>query len=161
VIITNTMGSVTSAVATLTVYFTPQITTQPQSQTVNAGSNVVFSVVASANPPAAYQWRFNGTNLSGATKTSYTRTNAQYGKARQHCRRNALRPGREQCPTGRPGRIHSQRQQLLRQRHQFALDPRPGHDSGHPDPAAEPDQQLWHPGFLQCRRHRQRPHLPM
>jgi uncharacterized lipoprotein YddW (UPF0748 family) len=55
----------------------PLITTQPQSQTVNVGQNATFTVVATGTAPLAYQWRFNGTNLVGATATSYTRTNAQ------------------------------------------------------------------------------------
>jgi len=77
-VVTNALGSITSAVAVLTVYGPPQITTQPQSQTVNAGSNVLFTVVATSIPSSpTYQWRFNATNISGATATSYTRTNAQ------------------------------------------------------------------------------------
>jgi hypothetical protein len=55
----------------------PQITTQPQSQAVNAGSNATFCVTAAGAAPLSYQWRFNGTNISAATNTCYTRTNAQ------------------------------------------------------------------------------------
>jgi hypothetical protein len=53
----------------------PLITTQPQNQTVVAGQNATFSVSASGTAPLAYQWRFHGTNLSGATASSFTRTN--------------------------------------------------------------------------------------
>ena len=53
------------------------ITSQPQSLAVNPGSNATFSVTATGNGPLAYQWRFNGTNLTDASATSYTRTNAQ------------------------------------------------------------------------------------
>jgi len=55
----------------------PLITTQPQSQTVLAGSNVVFSVGATGNPPPVYQWQHQGTNLMGATDVTLTISNAQ------------------------------------------------------------------------------------
>src|SRR5262249_24340492 len=42
----------------------PEITTQPVSQPVTAGSNVTFSVAASGPPPLAYQWKKNGTDIS-------------------------------------------------------------------------------------------------
>jgi Zn-dependent metalloprotease len=45
----------------------PVITTQPQSQTVTAGANVTFTVVASGTPPLSYQWRFNRVPIAGAT----------------------------------------------------------------------------------------------
>jgi hypothetical protein len=47
----------------------PLITAQPQSLTVNRDSNAVFSVTATG-PFLAYQWYFNGTNLSGATSNT-------------------------------------------------------------------------------------------
>ena len=54
----------------------PSITAQPQSQTVNQGSNATFTVVATGTN-LTYQWRLEGTNISGATGTSYTRNNVQ------------------------------------------------------------------------------------
>jgi alpha-L-arabinofuranosidase len=48
----------------------PAITTQPQSQTVNAGANVTFTVAASGTAPLAYQWRRDGVILPGATGAS-------------------------------------------------------------------------------------------
>lgn len=48
----------------------PTITTQPASQTVNAGANVTFTVTASGTPTPTYQWYFNGTALNGATGAS-------------------------------------------------------------------------------------------
>ena len=59
----------------------PSILTNPASQTVFAGSDVFFSVVASGSPVLSYQWQFNGTNIAGATGTSLTLTNAQPGQA--------------------------------------------------------------------------------
>jgi len=43
-----------------TIRSAPTIITQPQSQTVSAGTDVTFSVVATGIPPPRYQWRFNG-----------------------------------------------------------------------------------------------------
>jgi len=59
----------------------PFITTQPASQTVNVGANVTFSVVAGGTPPLSYQWRFGGTNLSGATSSSLILSNVQTSAA--------------------------------------------------------------------------------
>ncbi|PWU16780.1 MAG: hypothetical protein C5B50_12815 [Verrucomicrobia bacterium] len=57
----------------------PAITSQPQSQTANSGANVTFGVGAVGSNPLAYQWRFNGTGISGATGSTYTRANVQSG----------------------------------------------------------------------------------
>ena len=77
VIVTNSLGTITSSNALLTVIVPPTITNQPQSQTVNQGTSANFSVSASGTTPFAYQWLFNGTNIAAATASSYTRTNAQ------------------------------------------------------------------------------------
>jgi len=50
----------------------PTIATQPQSQTVAAGSTATFSVMASGTAPLSYQWSKNGAAISGATNSSYT-----------------------------------------------------------------------------------------
>ncbi len=55
----------------------PVIVTQPQSQLVNIGASVYFGIVATGAPPPAYQWRFNGTNIAGATSSTLARTNVQ------------------------------------------------------------------------------------
>jgi len=52
----------------------PSVAIQPASQTIVAGSNVTFSVVASGTPPFGYQWRKNGSNVSGATDSALTRS---------------------------------------------------------------------------------------
>src|SRR5207245_7381997 len=75
VVVTNTAGMVTSSAATLTVSATvvaPSITTQPASQTVTTGQTATFSVTATGTAPLSYQWRKNGTTISGATSLSYT-----------------------------------------------------------------------------------------
>lgn len=55
----------------------PTITTQPQSQSVLVGTNVVFSVVATGKPNPTYQWNKNGSAIAGATSTTLSLTNAQ------------------------------------------------------------------------------------
>ncbi len=51
----------------------PVITTPPASQTVyTINPSVILSVGVSGSLPLYYQWRFNGTNLLGATSRSYT-----------------------------------------------------------------------------------------
>ena len=50
----------------------PTITTQPSSQSVTAGASVTFSVVASSTGTLSYQWRKDGSSISGATSSSYT-----------------------------------------------------------------------------------------
>ena len=63
-------------------YLKPEITTQPQaqSQTVYADSNVSFSVTAEGKY-LSYQWKKNGSNLTGETNSTMTITDAN---ATQH-----------------------------------------------------------------------------
>ena len=53
------------------------VVTPPADQVAALGGSVTFSVVAGGTPPLAYQWRFNGTDLSGATNASLVLTNVQ------------------------------------------------------------------------------------
>jgi sugar lactone lactonase YvrE len=55
----------------------PVIEVQPQSQDVNVGTDVQFSVTASGHSAITYQWFFNGTAISGATSSTYRLANAQ------------------------------------------------------------------------------------
>ena len=50
----------------------PVFTTQPQGQSVIAGNGVTFTSFAIGTPTPTYQWQFNGTNITGATFSSYT-----------------------------------------------------------------------------------------
>ena len=55
----------------------PSITQQPASITVSVGQPASFSVAASGAAPLNYQWQRNGANISGATLSAYTVSNAQ------------------------------------------------------------------------------------
>jgi hypothetical protein len=75
VAVTNLYGAVTSAVAVLTVLVPPAIVTQPQSATNVFGTTATFSATATGNPPPAYQWQFNGLNLTDGGRVSGAATN--------------------------------------------------------------------------------------
>jgi predicted Zn-dependent protease len=53
----------------------PVITTPPASQTVVAGQNVTFAVVASSSTTMSFQWFKNGSALSGATGANLVLSN--------------------------------------------------------------------------------------
>ena len=50
----------------------PAISTQPASQSVAVGQSANFSVSASGTAPLTYQWRRNGTAISGAVGSTYS-----------------------------------------------------------------------------------------
>jgi hypothetical protein len=79
--LSNPFGSVTSQVATLSIGISPTITLAPTNQTGVPGSNVTFVASASGDPPLAFQWRFNGTNIAAATTSVFTITNVQVSNA--------------------------------------------------------------------------------
>jgi hypothetical protein len=75
-VFTNSVGSVTSSAATLTVDFAPRIIAQPTNVAAATGQTAVFTASASANPAATVQWQI-GTNrgrsfsdIPGATSTT-------------------------------------------------------------------------------------------
>jgi pectate lyase len=83
VTVSNTYGSVTSAVAQLTVNLpvAPSISTQPQDQiNVLPGASASFTVVAGGSDPLSYQWYFNtNTPVANANDSILTITNVQAG----------------------------------------------------------------------------------
>jgi hypothetical protein len=77
VVVTNPSGSLTSAVATLTVLQPPVITRQPRNGVAAPGATVSFSVTAKGLAPLAYQWQKNSAPLAGQTKALLTISNVQ------------------------------------------------------------------------------------
>lgn len=71
VLVSNFAGAVTSAAARLTVNTPLTIATPPESQTVKLGERASFQVVVSGTEPVTYQWRLNGTDIAGATQSTY------------------------------------------------------------------------------------------
>ena len=59
----------------------PVLTTNPQSQTVNVGANVLFSAAAPGTPTPTFQWQRSGTNLPGATGATLTLNSVQVSDA--------------------------------------------------------------------------------
>jgi glucose/arabinose dehydrogenase len=55
----------------------PVIDVQPESRTVAVGQSVTFKVGVTGSTPMKFQWRRNGAAISGATGSSYTRSNIQ------------------------------------------------------------------------------------
>ncbi len=55
----------------------PVVSTQPVPVTIPITESATFSVVAGGNPTLTYQWKRNNVDISGATSSSYTLTNAQ------------------------------------------------------------------------------------
>lgn len=69
---TNVLGDVPGA---------PNLTMQPQSRNVLPGTNVTFTAWGTGSKPFYYRWRFNGTNLPGATSPNLNLTNVQVAQS--------------------------------------------------------------------------------
>ena len=59
----------------------PTITQQPTNVTAPVNNLAVFRVTAQGSAPLAYQWRFNDTDLAGATGATLTLSNVQPARA--------------------------------------------------------------------------------
>jgi hypothetical protein len=84
VALTNSVGSVTSNAAALTVTpaaSAPVFSAAPISQTVAAGATVVFSAPVIASPAPQYQWVLNGQTIPGATSATLLIPNATAANA--------------------------------------------------------------------------------
>jgi len=57
----------------------PTIFLQPQTLYVSVGSTASFAVAAGGSLPLSYQWRLNSSPITGATGSSFTKTNVQNG----------------------------------------------------------------------------------
>ena len=84
VLVSNDFGSVTSAVAQLSVTIPdpPSIITQPQDQTALPGGSATFTVTAGGSEPLTYQWFYNNaTPVANASDSTLTLTNVQTSDA--------------------------------------------------------------------------------
>jgi hypothetical protein len=70
VVAKNELGVATSNEALLAIAIPPIITTQPISQSVSAKGNIILKTAASGFPAPTYQWKKNGTNITGATQAT-------------------------------------------------------------------------------------------
>ncbi len=59
----------------------PSITTQPANQSVTAGGSATFSVAATGTAPLTFQWRKEGTNIAGATSSTFSIASTVTGDA--------------------------------------------------------------------------------
>jgi len=73
-------GTSNSLVSTLLIG-TIELASQITNVTVAAGSTATFNVNAAGTGMLGYQWQFNQKNISGATNSSYSITNAQLANA--------------------------------------------------------------------------------
>ncbi len=71
VVVGNTNGTVVSGNFTLSLNLPPSITQQPVGVTINSGLYTSFTVSAAGTSPLSYQWRFNGSDIPGATAEMY------------------------------------------------------------------------------------------
>jgi hypothetical protein len=89
-VFTNSLGTMTSTSASLTVQFAPSITLQPTNQGVQPGTTATFTAAASGNPTPTAKWQVStngGTtwvDIAGATSASYSFTAAQGDSGNQY-----------------------------------------------------------------------------
>jgi hypothetical protein len=81
VVVANTVGSVTSVIASLTIAQSgtpPSFSSQPSLfHSAAAGESVSFNVTMSGTPPFGFQWLFNGVAIPGAVSSSLVLSNVQ------------------------------------------------------------------------------------
>lgn len=73
-VVSNAVGSTPSNAALLTVTVPiapPTITQEPTGGSYTEGDTIHLSVTATSTVPATYQWQKNGTNIAGATQSTY------------------------------------------------------------------------------------------
>lgn len=81
VVVSNALGSGTSAPGALTVLGPPVIVTPPSPQATYLGQNATFTVQATGTAPLTYQWLFQGGPITAATNSTLTVTNVAFNQA--------------------------------------------------------------------------------
>jgi hypothetical protein len=81
VVISNSSGSVTSSVVTLSVIDPPVITSQPVAQSAGVGGSVLFQVAVSGTPPFTFQWFDGGTAIGTGTNQTLQLANVSGANA--------------------------------------------------------------------------------
>ncbi len=81
VIVSNSVGSTTSAAVALAISVPPTITTPPTPQIAAAGGSATFTVVAAGSAPLAYQWQKDGAAIAGATSATLVLSAVQVNDA--------------------------------------------------------------------------------
>lgn len=76
VAITGPTGKTVTAPVPLVINVPVSITTPPQAQAVSSGASFTLSVGLAGSSPFTYQWRKDGTAISGATNATYAVTSA-------------------------------------------------------------------------------------
>ncbi|MFO1449386.1 MAG: immunoglobulin domain-containing protein [Opitutaceae bacterium] len=87
VTVSNSLGSVTSAVATLVVQpalLAPVITEKPVGRTLPAGARLELKVVATGSAPLVYEWRRDDLLIPGETGPTLTREPVQMADGGQY-----------------------------------------------------------------------------
>jgi hypothetical protein len=79
--VTLDANAVTISTSVAPTSIAPTITLQPQSPVATAGATVTFSVTATGTTPLGYQWRKDGTAITGATSASYSIASVAPGDA--------------------------------------------------------------------------------
>jgi uncharacterized delta-60 repeat protein len=75
VVITNSIGSITSSVAIVNAGYAPFVVQQPLALTNVVGGTAIFSCIVTGSAPINLQWTFNGNPLPGGTNANLTLTN--------------------------------------------------------------------------------------
>jgi len=79
IVVTNHMGSATSAIASLMVRALPVITSlSPRRHVLALGQDVALTVTATGTGPLHYQWLHNGREVPGATGTALSLTHLTF-----------------------------------------------------------------------------------
>jgi hypothetical protein len=71
VVVSNSAGTVTSNSRFLTVNTAPTFVTEPADKIIKVGKTARFSVIAGGTKPSTYQWRKDGVDIPGATRSAY------------------------------------------------------------------------------------------